>query len=56
MLSCRECGAPSDVAHTWTAAGAGFAPDTEVIVSMARVQCAAGHWYDEVLDSVEIDA
>jgi hypothetical protein len=54
MLTCRQCGAPADVAHTWTMTGVGFAPNTELIADMARVQCAAGHWYDEVLDSVEI--
>jgi hypothetical protein len=37
-------------------AGAGFGPPgTDCIVYMARVQCAAGHWYDEVLDSVEVE-
>jgi hypothetical protein len=52
---CRECGAPVAIVHEYTMVGYGFGPPkTECIVEMARVQCAAGHWYDIELGSVEV--
>jgi hypothetical protein len=50
-----ECDAPAVVAYEYTLGGAGFGPPgTETIVSMARMQCAAGHHYDAELSSVEM--
>jgi len=51
---CAICGAPASVARTSTLFGAGFgAPGTDCIVTMGRIQCAAGHFYDAELGTDE---
>jgi len=52
---CRICDAPVAIVHEWYMTGAGYGPPgTECIVTMARVQCAAGHFYDIEVASVEL--
>ncbi len=49
---CDVCGAPATIVWMGTHAGVGFG-NNECLVTLGRIQCAAGHWYDEELDAVE---
>lgn len=49
-LDCEMCGAPATVTWERHDVAAGPGPrGAESIVTLRRIDCAAGHWYNETL-------
>jgi len=44
---CKECGAPATVTWSSTLTGVDF-DGKEAVFEWLRIECAAGHWYNEM--------
>ncbi len=47
MLECEVCGAPATASWSADLSGVDF-DGQEAIFEFKRVECAAGHWYNEI--------
>lgn len=52
MLDCEICGAPAEVKRSMVMSGTDF-DGQDALFEVVKIECAAGHWYDELRNVVK---